>query len=79
MKSKRTGLHAKDVTLIKKGGPLEFDDAVMQVRWVIHPFLYRTDSQERIKTDWEHSKIRWVKPEELNNFSIVPKLKEALN
>ena len=76
--AEETGLGTGDVTLIRKGKPLVLDDPEMQVRWVIHPYLYRTISEGSIKTDWEHCDKRWVKPEELADYDTVPMLKEAL-
>jgi nicotinamide-nucleotide amidase len=73
-----TGLRPEDITLVKKGSTLELDDPDTQVRWVIHPYLYRTRLQDCIKTDWEHCETRWVQPEDLDNFNTVPMLKEAL-
>jgi PncC family amidohydrolase len=73
-----TGLDASEVTLVKKGRPLELDDPDMQARWIIHPYLYRTHSQDCIKTDWEHCESRWVEPEELSEYNTVPLLKEVL-
>ncbi len=73
-----TGLSTKDVYLVKKGEPLTLDDADNRTRWVVHPFLYRTRSQDCVKTDWEHCEARWIKPEELDDFNTVPLLKEAL-
>ena len=73
-----TSLTRQEVTLIKKGEPLVAEDEGLGVRWVIHPYLFRIKDRDRIKIDWEHKESRWIKPEDIDNYPTVPKLKEAL-
>ena len=74
-----TELYENDLKLIKKGKPLEVIDKNLNRNWIVHPFLFHVKSPEKIKTDWEHTEVRWIKPEELTNYETVPGLKEALN
>ncbi len=71
-----TGLCPKDVELVKKGSPLEAEDE--DIKWVVHPYLFRIKERDKVKIDWEHSNKRWIKPGEIDNYETVPRLKEAL-
>lgn len=73
-----TGLSEKDVKLIARGEPLEVTDEKLKMKWIVHPFLFRVTNPDKVKTDWEHLDTRWIAPEEIESFTTVPKLKEAL-
>ena len=64
------------ITLIKKGNPLEIKD--YKIIWIVHPYLFETES-DQIQLDWEHNNYIWVSPEEMElmDFVTVPKLKET--
>jgi predicted aconitase with swiveling domain/8-oxo-dGTP pyrophosphatase MutT (NUDIX family) len=44
------------------------------VIWRIHPFLAEVDENEEPEIDWEHSKYRWIKADEVYDYNTVPKL-----
>lgn len=73
-----TQLFKNDVKLIKKGKPVEVIDRNLNRKWIVHPFLFHVRAPEKIKIDWEHTEIRWIKPNELSKFETVPGLTEAL-
>ena len=73
-----TGLGEGDVELVRKGKPLLFDDATLKVRKVVHPYLFRIRDRSKINIDWEHERIRWIKPEDIDNYDTMPLLKETL-
>ena len=73
-----TSLRSEDLKLIKRGKPLPIKDDKLSVKWVVHPYLFHIEDREKIKIDWEHKEIRWIKPEDLENYQTVPKLKETL-
>ena len=73
-----TGLAPEETTLLKEGEPLAFRDEELNVRWVVHPFLFRVPPDASISVDWEHVEARWVRPEQLSEYETVPRLKEAL-
>jgi len=57
------------------GAPiLARDDSTM---YVVHPFLFDVASR-RIRLDWENVEHRWVRPEELDRFETVPRLKDVV-
>jgi 8-oxo-dGTP pyrophosphatase MutT (NUDIX family) len=73
-----TGLSAADVELLLAGEPFTFEDAELDTRWTVHPFLFRVRAGAGITIDWEHTEARWVRPGALGRYRTVPRLKEAL-
>jgi 8-oxo-dGTP diphosphatase len=74
-----TSLKRDEVELIKKGKPLAVDDEGLGTRWLVHPYLFRIKDRDKIRIDWEHKESRWIKPEDIERYQTVPKLKEALS
>lgn len=73
-----TSLCREDLKLLKRGRPLEVNDAETGVKWVVHPFLFQIKEPGKIKIDWEHEETRWIDPEDIDNYETVPMLKKAL-
>ena len=73
-----TSLCGEDLKLIKRGKPLPIKDERLGVKWVVHPFLFHIKDRDKIKIDWEHKETRWIKPEDIDSYETVPKLKETL-
>ncbi|MFH1486922.1 MAG: NUDIX pyrophosphatase [Chloroflexota bacterium] len=71
------GLGEEDVELVKEGETLEAVDEALGRKWVVHPFRFRVEYPEKIKTDWEHIDLAWIDPEELVRFETVPRLPET--
>jgi len=46
--------------------------------YVVHPFLFDV-STRRVRLDWENVEYRWVRPQELDRFNTVPRLKDVIN
>jgi PncC family amidohydrolase len=76
--SEETELYKKDLKLIKQGKPLEVIDKDLNRKWIVHPFLFHVRAPEKIKTDWEHTEVKWIKPGELKKYETVPGLAKAL-
>lgn len=76
--AEETELYKNDITLIKKGEPVEITDKNMNLKWVVHPFLFHVNSPEKIKIDWEHTDVRWIVPRQLNRYETVPGLRQVL-
>jgi 8-oxo-dGTP pyrophosphatase MutT (NUDIX family) len=72
-----TGLSEQDIVLIKKGKPFVFDDEMLHLRKVIYPYLFHVKDRSKIRIDWEHEELRWIRPEELGKLDTMPKLKET--
>jgi len=73
-----TSLDRKDLKLVKKGKPLPIEDEKLDVKWVVHPYLFQIKDRDKIKIDWEHKETQWIDPEDIANYQTVPKLKETL-
>ncbi|MGA2158626.1 MAG: nicotinamide-nucleotide amidohydrolase family protein [Dehalococcoidia bacterium] len=74
-----TGLFKSSVRLIKQGKPLEVVDRKLNRKWIVHPFLFHVSDPDKIKTDWEHTESKWIKPGDLSKYKTVPGLANALN
>lgn len=74
-----TELYKNDVKLVRRGEPIEVIDENLNIKWVVHPFLFHVKNPDKIKIDWEHTEIRWIKPGEMRKYQTVPGLKEALD
>lgn len=73
-----TGLSEQDIELVKKGEPFVFDDEALNIRKVVHPYLFQVRDRRKIRIDWEHKELLWIRPEDLENYDTMPKLKETL-
>jgi PncC family amidohydrolase len=76
--SEETELYKKDLKLIKQGKPLEIIDKNLSRKWIVHPFLFHVKAPDKIKTDWEHTEAKWIKPGELKKYETVPGLAKTL-
>jgi PncC family amidohydrolase len=74
-----TELFENDVKLVRKGEPVEIIDRDLNRKWIVHPFLFHVKDPDKIKIDWEHTEIRWIRPSEMKRYHTVPGLKEALD
>jgi isopentenyldiphosphate isomerase len=72
------GISEADVTSMVIGGSYEFFDPEARKTWIVHPVLVQVSRQPEIRLDWEHTDSRWILPDEINNYEIVPKLEESL-
>jgi 8-oxo-dGTP pyrophosphatase MutT (NUDIX family) len=73
------GLGKEDVSLVKKGEPLEVFDPTRVRAWRVHPFLFVVHKPDKIRLDWENVEMRWILPEEILQLQTVPALKETLD
>jgi len=73
-----TGLAREGVQLLRTGDPLEVVDAEADRRWIVHPFLFEVEEPDRIRTDWEHTETRWIRPKDIFRYETVPQLAETL-
>jgi 8-oxo-dGTP pyrophosphatase MutT (NUDIX family) len=77
--SEEAGLERTDMDLLRTGAPLTFHDAQVGQSWTVHPFLFALLSTDRVRTDWEATEHRWVRPADVRTYTTVPMLVEALN
>lgn len=71
-----TRLKQNQVTLVRKGEPLELKDQDKGIIWIVHPFLFDI-STDQIQLDWEHINFKWIEPHEITNLPTVPNLQET--
>lgn len=45
--------------------------------FVVHPFLFEAPGR-KVRLDWENVEHRWIRPEELDGFETVPRLKDVV-
>jgi 8-oxo-dGTP diphosphatase len=76
--AEETGLQLKDISLVKKGKPVLIDDKDTGARWLVYPYLFHVADSSKIRIDWEHKEIRWVKTAEIKRYATVPGLEKAL-
>ena len=67
-----TGL-SEGLALAAVGDPFEVEDAALQKRWFVHPFLFDAPSRE-VTLDWESDAARWVPPPDILAMDVVPRL-----
>ncbi|MFC2018841.1 NUDIX domain-containing protein [Chloroflexota bacterium] len=73
-----TGLSREDVALVRKGEPMRIYDERFDLTKVIHPYLFHIEDRSKIRIDWEHTQVRWIKPDDMGNYDTMPRLKETL-
>ena len=73
-----TGLSKQDLELIRKGEPVMFDDEMFNLRKVVYPYLFHVKDRSRVRINWEHKELRWIGPQDFENYETMPKLKETL-
>ena len=71
-----TGLGEEQVELVRSGDPLLVSDKEGQ-EWLVHPFLFFVEDVSGLSLDWEHSRMAWVIPSEIDSFATVPGLRET--
>lgn len=72
------GVKEDNISSIRVGKSYEFNDTEIGKTWIIHPILVELKDRPEIQLDWEHTEYKWIKPEELKNFDIVPSLDKSL-
>jgi predicted aconitase with swiveling domain len=58
-----------------KAAPLYARD--QSAMFEVHPFLFDAPTR-RIRLDWENVEYRWIRPEEVDRFQTVPRLKDVV-
>ncbi len=67
----------RDPWLLRTGDVVMARGGEGEVVWAVHPFLFEVASPE-VTLDWEHVEFKWIRPEELEGLTTVPKLGAAL-
>jgi len=56
-----TGLADEDVSFVRSGRPVRFEDADLGREWVVHPYLFDADTRE-VDLSEEHDALEWAHP-----------------
>ncbi len=40
--------------------------------WLVAPVLVKLKRKPDVKIDYEHTEFKWIKPNEIDNYDIVP-------
>ena len=70
--AEETGL-SDAVTLVRRGDPFPVEDADLDRRWLVHPYLFDCASRD-VTLDDETTECEWVPPTEILRRSTVPQL-----
>ena len=73
-----TGITEKDISSVKIFPPIKIKDKLLKKIFITHISLIELKSKPKIRLDWEHTEFRWVKPEEVNTFDVIPGLDKEL-
>jgi len=74
-----TGIRKNQIKSIKTGKPSRYFDKLINMTWIVQPFLIELNEKPEIKIDWEHEEYKWIKIEELKNIEIIPDLDKYFN
>lgn len=73
-----TGLCGDDIESVNEGQVLVFDDNEVKIHKVVYPFLFKIKDPNKVKIDWEHIQMKWIKPFEIEQYQTMPQLKETM-
>lgn len=73
-----TGISESEIEKIVFKDIIRYEDLEIQRTWLIVPVLIELKRKPEIKIDWEHSDYRWIKPQDIKKYDIVPGLDETL-
>lgn len=69
----KTGLAARDVTLVRQGPSFSVTDEDRGARWTVHPFLFDAHARD-VDPNWETTEADWAAPTVLLRRDTVPEL-----
>jgi isopentenyldiphosphate isomerase len=76
--SEEIGVSEKIVKSHSLGKTYKFTDLEINKTWIVQPALVELNEKPEIKLDWEHIDYKWIKPDEIKEFDIVPNIDKSL-
>jgi 8-oxo-dGTP diphosphatase len=73
-----TELSGEEIDSVKEGEALVFDDNEVKIHKVVYPFLFKIKDPNKVRIDWEHTQMKWIKPFEIEQYQTMPQLKETM-
>lgn len=67
-----------NILSMRLGETYSFTDERIGKTYIVHPILAELKNQPVIRLDFEHTEYKWIKPEELKSFDIVPNTDKGL-
>jgi hypothetical protein len=72
------GMKKSDITLVKQGDKILIESPQYENhQWEVYPFLFSC-IDKKIQLNWENSDSKWIKINEVCNFTTVPSLDKVL-
>lgn len=65
------GFAATDIIALQIGQTFEQAELNYAKTWIVHPVLVDV-AHDRVTLDWEARKFAWVKPQELESYTLLP-------
>lgn len=72
------GISDEDILSYDFGESYKFKDSSANKTWIVHPVLVDLKDKPVIKLDWEHTEYKWIRPDQIKKFDVVPRLDESL-
>ncbi len=63
---------------VKEGESYEVIDGDIERTWIIFPFMVELSKKPNIILDFEHTDFKWINPDELFKYDVVPGLETLL-
>jgi 8-oxo-dGTP pyrophosphatase MutT (NUDIX family) len=76
--SEETGISKNQIEVMKTSKRILVPAPEYKKLWVINPMLVRLKKEHKIKLDSENTEFRWVTPDEMKEFDLVPSVYGAL-
>ena len=76
--NEETGLESGDAaSFVRSGRPVQFEDAALEREWVVHPYLFDSETRD-VELSEEHDASEWTSPTEIldpaDDRKTVPEL-----
>lgn len=71
------GLKKRDILIVKQGKIFKQNEPKYNKIWIVHPILVEVKSS-KMKLSWEAGRYRWLKPQEIKKYKLLPGFEKVL-
>jgi 8-oxo-dGTP pyrophosphatase MutT (NUDIX family) len=71
-------INEDDIARIAVADSYESYDDEVKKTWIVFAVLVELNQKAKIILDWEHSRCKWIEPNELQNFDFLPNQDKVL-
>ncbi|CCG81848.1 Translation initiation factor eIF-2B subunit family protein [Taphrina deformans PYCC 5710] len=71
--AEETGLEEQQLAVVHQGSEMTVHATDRNIDWVVTPFMWNLTSGD-VAIDWEHTEYKWILPEKLGSYELVPDL-----